>query len=211
MLRVTDRLATQLLRISRDPGSGRVRHPRALAIGLRSALLADLVLSGRIGEATSGPVIVASAEAPGDRILAAVLRTVERRPDVAWWRWHRHVQVDRRVLTDELVTAARWSPRRGAWGIPAYDDVDGDEALAVMASTLAVLESRRAPADASQAVLAVLAAMCGSIVGRPRPRTLRRELKPLVDAAAGSGETGAAMLPHVLGGAATLLKRPLRR
>lgn len=208
---MTDRLATQLLRIARDPGSGRLRHPRALAIGLRSALFTDLVLTGRIGEATAGPVVIEPGAKADDRLLEAVLRTVERRPNVAWWRWYRHVQVDRRALTDELVVAGRWSSRRGSWGAPAYDDVDSDGALALTGTTLAVMESRTAPADARQAVLAVLATMCGSVVGRPHPRALRRELKALVDAAALSGEPGAQLLPHVLGGAATLMKRPLRR
>jgi hypothetical protein len=60
-------------------------------------------------------------------------------------------------------------------------------------------------------VLAALAVMCGSTGGRPHPRALRGELKTIVEGVVRSEETGAAIVPHVLGGASRLIKRPMRR
>jgi hypothetical protein len=205
-----DRLATQLLRVSRDPGSGRLRHQSPLAIGLRAALFTDLVLAGRV--ISVGPAPAVGPVGPtDDRILEAVARTVEKRPNVAWWRWYRHVRVDIAALTDELVDAGRWTPRPSALGRTGYDDVDPDSLAELTFTATRIGEFSMAPADSRQAVLAILTVMCGSIAGRPRPRALRRDLKPLLTAAAQSGERGAHQIPPVLNGAERLMRRPLRR
>ena len=106
MADVSERLATQLLRIARDPATGRLHHPGPLAAGLRAALLTELILTGRVGESRGAPTARGRAES-GDRILDAVQRTIGEHPHVAWWRWFRHVRSDRIVLVDELLTAGR--------------------------------------------------------------------------------------------------------
>jgi hypothetical protein len=223
MAAVPDRLATQLLRVARDPASGRLHNPGPLASGLRAALFTDLILTGRVREAGRGPYADEPADS-GDRILDAVQRAVARRPDVAWWRWFRHVRVDRVALVDELVQAGRWTAHHGGRGA-AYEDRDADEALARAETLRRVVAGELAPADSRQAVLAMLTVMCGSIDQRPHPRSvrlrasrdgggpalLRRHWHPLIEAAARTGEPGADVQPEMLFGASRLLKRPLRR
>jgi hypothetical protein len=204
----TDRLATQLLLIARDPGSGRLRHPGSLDIGLRAALFTDLLLSGRITEQRGGP-FASEAGASDDRILDAVQRTVAGRPGVAWWRWFRHVRVDRDALVGELTASGRWTADGRVR--PQYADEQSGAALEHAEHLLAVAALRAAPNDCDDAVLAVLATMCGSITGRPRPRALRHDLSPLVDGIARSDVPGAAHLPRVLRGAAMRIRRPMRR
>lgn len=206
---MTDRLATQLMLIARDPITGRLRRPRVLDMGLRAALLTDLVFAGRVTEQYRAPFVEHATES-GDRILDAVERAVERRPSVGWWRWFRHVRADRTALVEELLADGRWTQvRDGLW--PSYRDEDPDPAFALAYATQQVVEKRALPADPRQAVLAALAVMCGSTGRRPRPRALRGELKPIMDVVASSGMTGAAIVPRVLAGAAKLIRRPMRR
>jgi len=168
----------------------------------------DLVLAGRVTEQYRAPFAEQSTESD-DHMLDAVERAVVRRPYVGWWRWFRHVRADRLALVGELLADGRWTQESGGLR-PSYRNADPGAATALAYATLQVVEKRASPADARQAVLAALTVMCGS-VGRPHPRAVRRELKPIIEAAAKSGETGAAILPHVVGGAAVLLRRPLRR
>lgn len=203
-----DRLATQLLLIARDPGSGRLRHPTSLDIGLRAALFTDLLLAERITAQRGGPY-AETAEESDDRILDAVQRAVVRRPGVAWWRWFRLVRVDRIALVDELVGSGRWTATGGVR--PHYGDEQAGAALERSEHLRRVATLQIAPADPGEAVLAALTTMCGSITGRPHPRALRRELVPLLDTVSRSGQPGAAHLPSVLRGAAMRLRRPLRR
>ena len=208
MAGVSDRLATQLLLISRDPATGRLRHPGVLDIGLRAALFTDLLLNGHISQQRGGPF----AEEMGvdnDRILDAVLRTVERRPGVAWSRWFRHVRVDRTALVGELVDAGRWTEEGGL--SPRYHDEQSDAALAHAESLRQIAELHAQPGTAGEGVLAILTVMCGSITGRPRPRALRRELDPLLTQLVRPEVTGTVYLPRMLRGAAQRIRRPLRR
>lgn len=220
-----DRLATQLLRVARDPATGRLHHPGPLASGLRAALFTDLILTGRVREIRRAPFAEEPTESE-DRILAALQRAVARRPDVAWWRWFRHVRVDRVALVDELVQAGRWTPHHSGLGA-AYEDADADEALAHAEALRQIVNGAAEPADSREAVLAMLTVMCGSIAQRPHPRAvrlraprggsgsaptlLRRNWHPLIDAAASTGEPGSDVLADMLFGASKLLKRPLRR
>lgn len=203
------RLATQLLLIARDPHTGRLRKPRNLDIGLRAALLADLALQGRITEQARGPVLVVPGES-GDRILDAVARTVQRRPDVHWWRWFRHVRDDRTALVGELLDSGRWVRRTGGLRA-AYDDADDTSSAALAYATMRVAEKQVQPADARQAFLASLTVMTGALTGRPRPRALKNDFLPLMEAAVRSEEPGSALLPKVLSGAGVFSRRPLRR
>jgi hypothetical protein len=206
---VPDRLATQLLRIARNPRSGRLRHPRVLDIGLRAALLAELVLDGRVVQQNGAP-FASGVTDTGDRVLDAVARTVEARPNVRWWRWFRHVRQDRAVLVAELLESGRWTQRPGGLR-PAYDDADEGAALALTFETNRVVRQEAAPRDARQGVLAILTVMSGAAGGRPHPRALRSSLKPIVEAIAHSGERGADLLPRLFAGASTLSRRPTRR
>jgi hypothetical protein len=145
---------------------------------------------------------------------------------VAWWRWFRHVRVDRVALVDELVQAGRWTAHHSGLGA-TYEDAEADEALARAEQMRRIVAGAAEPPDSRHAVLAMLTVMCGSIEQRPHPRAvrlraprggsgsaptlLRRSWHPLIDAAASTGEPGADLLPDMLFGASKLLKRPLRR
>jgi len=171
-------------------------------------LLAELMLEGRVVQEDGAPFAFSVAPT-GDHILDTVARTVEKRPRVPWWRWFRHVRDDRLALTEELVTAGRWVPRGGVRR--AWDDVDDTEAQALAYDLHRVVTKEIAPKDARQATLAIIAAMCGAVGGRPRPRALRTDLKPLLTAAVATGEPGTQWLPSMLVGASRLSRRPMRR
>jgi hypothetical protein len=177
---VPDRIATELLLIARSPVTGRVRHRSALEKGLRAGLLADLALLERISRGLQGPEVVDSTSTR-DRILNAVLATVGDRPDIAWRRWYHHVAVDRVAITKELVESGRWTKARDPLGRVKYVDTDPDATLLLVQNAVLVAELKQAPADAREAILAILTTMSGSITGRPRPRELRRTLRPLLD------------------------------
>jgi len=173
-----DRIATDLLRMARNPVSGRLRHQASLEVAIRAALLAEMALNGQVVDQVNAPSVV-SDEPTGDRIVDAIRRAVEQRPNVMWLRWFRHVRVDRKALCAELVESGRWEPRPG-WRA-AFTDAKPDEALVLGFETNRVATYDRAPADAREAVLAVLAVACGATGTRPRPAAVRRDLKPIVE------------------------------
>lgn len=178
-------------------------------MGLRAALFTDLVFAGRVTQQYRAPFVEQATES-GDPILDAVERTVARRPGVGWWRWFRHVRADRVALAGELVAAGRWTQTRGGlW--PSYRDENPDATFALSYAIQQIVEKRAVACDARQAVLVALAVMCGSTGRRPHPRALRGELKPIIDVVVRSEETGAAIVPQVLAGAAKLIRRPMRR
>jgi Golgi phosphoprotein 3 (GPP34) len=176
---VPDRIATDLLRMARNPVSGRLRHQASLEVAVRAALLAEMALNGQVIDQVNAPTLVGDDEPTGDRIVDAIRRAVEQRPNVMRLRWFRHVRVDRRALCAELVESGRWEPQPG-WRT-AFTDAKPDEALALGFETKRVANYERAPADAREAVLAVLAVACGATGARPRPTAARRDLKPIVD------------------------------
>ena len=173
-----DRIATDLLRMARNPVSGRLRHESSLEVALRAALLAEMALNGQVVDQLNSPSLVGD-EPTGDRIVDAIRRAVGQRPNVIWLRWFRHVRVDRKALCAELVDSGRWEARPG-WRT-AFTDAKPDEALVLGFETNRVATYDRAPADAREAVLAVLAVACGATGARPRPAAARRDLKPIVD------------------------------
>jgi len=206
---VPDRLATELLLLARDPATGRLRRPRRLDIALRAALFTDLLLAQRLVDDRGSPAVTGPADS-GDRVLDAVVRAVARRPNVGWWRWFRHVRADRDVLVAELAEAGRWLPRRSGMS-RGWDDVDDLAAQALRHDVERVVSAKVTPQDAREASLAAIVGMCGAIDGRPRPRALGGELKPLLDAAGHSGEPGAEYVPRMILAASRLSRRPLRR
>jgi Golgi phosphoprotein 3 GPP34 len=176
---VPDRIAVDLLRMARDPASGRIRHRSALDIALRAALFAELALNGKIVDEVNAPALV-SDEPTGDRIFDAIRRTVAARPNVMWRRWFRHVRVDRAALCAELVDAGRWERTRG-WPA-AFSDANPEQAQAIAFEVDRVARFERAPRDSRDAVLTLLAISSGAVGRRPRPAAVRRELKSVLDA-----------------------------
>jgi hypothetical protein len=208
-----DRLATQLLLMARSPASGAIRNAGRVDIALRAALFTDLLLTERIVGQAGAPAIgvdLAGGD-PGDRVLDAVVRTVAKRPHVAWWRWFRHVRDDRQVLVEELLSAGRWTAkpgRRARWD--PTDDTEAARALEQCFELGRIARGEVGLGDVGQATLAILASMSGVLDGRPRPRALRGDLKPVMTAIGASGAPGAAYLPQMLSGAAVLSRRRLR-
>lgn len=173
-----DRIATDLLRMARNPATGRLRHRSSLEIALRAALFAELALTGQVIDEVNAPRLT-SDEPTGDRVFDAIRRTVQARPDVTWRRWFRHVSVDRTVLTAELVDAGRWERKSGLGR--AFTDSAPEEAQAMAYEVNRIVTFDRAPVDSREAVLALLAVACGAVGRRPRPAALRRELKSVFD------------------------------
>ncbi len=174
-----DRIAVDLLRMARDPATGRIRHRSALDISLRGALFAELALNGKIVDEVNAPALT-SGEMTGDHIFDAILRTIESRPSVTWRRWFRHVSVDRAALCAELVDAGRWKPTR-SWPA-AFSDTEPEEAQAMAFEVERVARFERAPKDSREAALTLLAIASGAAGRRPRPAAVRRELKSVFDA-----------------------------
>jgi len=176
---VPDRIAVDLLRLARNPVSGRIRHRGSLNIALRAALFAELALNGEIVDEGNAPKLT-SPEPTGDRIFDAILRTVGTRPNVTWRRWFRHVSADLAALCAELVDAGRWIPMRGWY--TAFTDAKPDEVQANALERERVARFERAPRDQREAVLTLLAIACGALGRRPRPTAVRRELKSVFEA-----------------------------
>jgi hypothetical protein len=201
-----DRIATDLLRAAVDRDRTVVtRH--GLAVCLRAALFADLALAGALGDTGRAPQV--TGEAPDDRILAAVHRTVASRPKVAWKRWYRHVDVDLTALTDELVGAGRWTELGARLGRREVLDRDADGALAVGLRARAVGLGEEQPESPREAVLGVLAVSCGGGHGAARPKAA----VPLHDLLGRFDDVGGQRLQaaHVAVGTAQLLVRKRRR
>jgi hypothetical protein len=176
---VPDRIAVDLLRLARNPVSGRIRHRGSLDIALRAALFAELALDGRIVDEGNAPALT-SAEPSGDRIFDAILRTVAERPNVTWRRWFRNVSADRAALCAELVDAGRWVGTRGWYA--TFSDAKPDEVQANALELERIARFERPPRDRREAVLTLLAIACGALGRRPRPAAVRRELTPVFDA-----------------------------
>jgi hypothetical protein len=85
------------------------------------------------------------------------------------------------VLTRALIADGRWTRERDPFGRTRFRDDDQNASLALAHAITSVAERRQDPANSDQATLALLATMCGAIVGRPRPRDLRGPLAALLD------------------------------
>jgi Golgi phosphoprotein 3 (GPP34) len=204
---VTQRTATTLILIARDPVTGQLRNRALLDAGLRATLLADLILSGRLVSDGLAP-FVNEAPPSGDRILDGLRDGIARREGVSWPRWYTHARVDRDALTRELVDSGRW--RAGGKGRRlAFLDTASGATLEIAEHIRAVLAGYGQVRDAQDAVLAVVAGMCGALGDRPRYRAFRRELRPLLDAIADIEQRR--MVNNSLVGASIAMRRRRRR
>ncbi len=181
------RIATDLLLLARNPGSGTLRHQVALERCIRSALFAELALAGALRSDGRSPA-AAGLEPTGDPVLDAVRAAVDARPGVTWPRWFRHVADDREVLVRHLIEDGRWEAGVDVVRRHSYVDTEPEQTVDLTYATLRVAEQTVAPADAEQACLAILTVTCGAIVGRPRPREFRRNLLPLLDVVGTPGD-----------------------
>lgn len=209
-------IATDLVRIARDPSTGRLVRRSTLAVGLRAALLADLALAGQIVDYAGAPYAVGTTPNT-HRFLDQIRDAVAARPGVSWPRWFRHVHGDRIALVNELVNDEVWTPV----GRNRYIDVDGTTMLDRARRVTAVAELRMPPADAPDAVLAMLLVICGATavpetIGRPparpspRPRAMRNELRPLLDAIGPIDDPVRIAVQHAVGTGATIVRKVRR-
>ena len=173
-----DRIAIDLLRMARNPATGRIRHRSSLEIALRAALFSELALTGKVVDEVNSPHLTDNVPT-GDRILDAIRRTIEQRPDVTWRRWFRHVRVDRTALCAELVESGQWERKPGL--LRGFNDTKPEEPQALAFELNKVVTFERAATDSREAVLTLLAVASGAIGRRPRPQAVRRELKSVLD------------------------------
>lgn len=209
-------IATDLLRIARDPSSGRLVRRNTLAVGLRAALFADLALAGQIVDYAGAPYATGAASST-HRFLDQIRDAVAARPGVSWARWFRYVHGDRIALVNELVDDELWTPV----GRNRYIDVDAASMLDRARRLTAVAALRTPPADAPDAILAMLLVVCGATavpqtLGRPparpspRPKAMRNELRPLLDAVGPPDDAVRIAVQHAVGTGATVVRKVRR-
>lgn len=136
-------------------------HHRAIGVGLAGALLAELVLAGKIRVRADG-IAAADWGAPSDELARTVLDLVvsERRPAPDWLAFLARSagsDVARRLERQEYVTLA-WSRR--LWRAERWVPVDPDCAFAPLFRAQAALDPAK-PVTVRGATLAGLAIACG--------------------------------------------------
>jgi hypothetical protein len=203
------KLATDLILVARSPASGRFRHRAAVDMALRAALFAELIFDDRLYSNDLAPAVT-DQEPIEDHVLNTLRDAVRDHPGVTWRRWYRHVSADREVLTRDLIESGRWTSERDQTGRLHLRDTDQDASLASGFRLTEVAQARHAPADRDEAVLAVLLTMCGGLGGRPRPRDLRRALRPLLEAVGPVSDPVRRNLQPALGGCARAIRRRSR-
>ncbi len=157
----TGRLADDLYLLAHHEVSGRpLLQPRAAGLGLAGALLAELVLAGRIAIGPGG-VAVADPAPPEDGLASYVLRRVLGEPEQHAARtWLLYLartaaaDVARRLAQSGYLT----SERRG-WSGPRWVPVDPECAFAPLARVKSALNPSRP--NVHGAALGGLAAACG--------------------------------------------------
>jgi hypothetical protein len=160
----TGRLADDLYLMAHHDVSGKPHlQPRAIGIGLAGALLAELMVAGKISIWPDG-VVVADRILPEDRLAGSVLSLVlsehQRHPVRDWLLFLARTsagEVARRLEQSGYLTrASARRPRRAGRWVP----VDADCAFAPLVRVKYALRSS-GPATTEGAVLAGLAAACG--------------------------------------------------
>jgi len=158
----TGRLADDLYLMAHDDRTGKpLLQPRAAGLGLAGALLAELVLAGRI-EVEPGGIAIADRNPPQDALAGSVLGLLLREHQHSPREWL--VFLARTAASD---VAGRLehsgylvrTPAR-TWRSQRWVPVDPDCAFAPMARVQATLRASR-PVTAAQASLAGLAVACG--------------------------------------------------
>ncbi len=160
----TGRLADDLFLMAHSDVTGKpLLQPRAIGLGLAGALLAELMLSGRICAGPDG-VAVADPTPPWDElarvILGALLSEREQRPVGDWLLFLARTavaDVARRLAQSGYL--ARVAGRRG-WRGGRWVPVDADCAFAPLVRVRPALVPSR-PVTVPAACLAGLAAACG--------------------------------------------------
>jgi hypothetical protein len=209
-------IATDLLRIARDPSTGRLVRRNTLAVGLRAALFAELALAGQIVDNAGAPHAI-SAAPNTHRFLDQIRDAVAARPEVSWPRWFRHVHGDRVALVNELINDELWTPV----GRHRYTDVDAATMLDRARRLTAVGALRTPPANSPDAVLGMLLVICGATavpetIGRPparpspRPKAMRKELRPLLDAIGPRDDPVRVAVQCAVGAGATVVRKVRR-
>jgi hypothetical protein len=160
----TGRLADDLYLMAHHERTGRpLLQPRAAGLGLAGALLAELIMAGKIRIWPDG-IVVADPAPPGERlardVLGLVLGEHEQHPARDWLVFLARTapsDVARRLEHSGYLTrASARRPWRGERWVP----VDADCAFAPVARVKSALDPSR-PATAQGAALAGLAAACG--------------------------------------------------
>ncbi|HVB44150.1 MAG TPA: GPP34 family phosphoprotein [Streptosporangiaceae bacterium] len=160
----TGRLADDLYLIAHHDVSGKpFLQPRALGLGLAGALLAELVIAGRI---RIGPdaVTVTNATPPDEElartVLGQILGEAQRHPVQTWLQFLGRTATaevaERLYRSGYLEHVSQRLPWRGDRWVP----VNSDSAFAAFVRVRSVLDASRS-ASASGAILAGLAQACG--------------------------------------------------
>ena len=176
----TGRLGDDLYLMAHHERSGRPHlQPRALGLGLAGALLAELVLAGKIWIWPDG-IVVADAAPPQEGlardVLGLLLGEHERHPVRDWLVFLGRTaasDVARRLERSGYLTQA---PARRPWRGERWVPVDADCAFAPVTRVESALDPSR-PLTAEGAALAGLAAACGlgsRLLLYLPPRTRRR-------------------------------------
>ncbi|HEY5990080.1 MAG TPA: GPP34 family phosphoprotein [Streptosporangiaceae bacterium] len=182
----TGRLADDLYLMSHHEVSGKPHlHPRAIGLGLAGALLAELVLLGKLC-IRPGVVIVADPTPPAEELASLVLGLVQNeREQHTAQVWLLYLA---RTATEDVAQRlaksgylARVSARR-PWSSERWAPVDPDCAFTPLVRILPALDSSR-PLTADGTALAGLAAACGlsprMLLYAP-PKATRRNLDEVV-------------------------------
>jgi hypothetical protein len=202
-------LATDLILIGRSAATGRFQHRPALEMALRAALFTELIFDDRLVSRAMVPVAT-DQEPLDDRVLNTLRNAVRDHSNVTWRRWYRHVAADREVLTKQLIESGRWVAEPGRFGRTVLRDTQQDATVVAGQRVARVARHAVEPDDRDEAVLAILATLCGALGGRPRPRELRRGLTPLLDVVGPVTDPVRRSLEPALRGCALAIRRRTR-
>lgn len=158
----TGRLADDLYLMAHHEASGKpLLQPRAVGLGLAGALLAELVLAGRIRVGPGGVAVAEpapSGDSLADKVLGLVLGEEQRRPTRDWLLFlARTAAAD---VARRLARAGYLTPVRRGWRGERWVPVDAECAFVPIARVKSALNPSRA-LNVHDAALAGLAAACG--------------------------------------------------
>ena len=158
----TGRLADDLYLLAHHEVSGKpLLQPRAVGLGLAGALLAELMVLGKI-RMMPGGVAVADPAPPGDALGASVLGSVSgEREQHAAQTWLLYLaRTAARDVARRLARSGYLAPARRGWRGERWVPVDAECAFAPLARVKSALNPSR-PLNVHGAALAGLAGACG--------------------------------------------------